>query len=110
MTNAEALKFAEEMKSKLSYRLECAQNVPARSYYEKQDEMLIRAIAALREQEKRENINPLTMEELLNMLGEPVWVKGAHYGAWVIASMTWVNLYEDYMFYRHKPEEVQSDG
>ena len=57
MTRAEALNFAEEMRDKLSYRLECADNVPARSYYEKQWEMLIQAIVALREQEQREWIS-----------------------------------------------------
>lgn len=63
MTNAEALKFAEEMKSKLSYRLECSQNIPARSYYEKQDEMLTRAIAALREKEVRVLANGVTVQQ-----------------------------------------------
>ena len=103
MTNAEALKFAEEMQSKLSYRLECAQNIPARSYYEKQDEMLTRAIAALREKEERANPVPLTEGQLLQMIGEPVWVMGKCYGAWVIVSGTWLSLYKEYTFYRHKP-------
>lgn len=35
MDRAEALKFAVEVRDKLSYRLECALKVPARSYYEK---------------------------------------------------------------------------
>ena len=60
MTNTEALKFAEEMKSKISYRLECAATVPARSYCEKQDEMLTCAISAMRDREKRKNPVPLT--------------------------------------------------
>ena len=32
------------------------------------------AIDALREQEERENPKPLTLDELLKMHGEPVWV------------------------------------
>lgn len=127
MTIAEALKFAEEMQSKLSYRLECAQNVPARSYYEKQDEMLIRAIAALREQEKRENPQPITIDELRQMDGQPVWVvpldpehantaweeycvldgdeadaPGIEYWAWSLKEYG-----ETWIAYRHKPEKVQ---
>ena len=126
MTNAEALKFAEEMHSKLSYRLECAQNVPARSYYEKQDEMLIRAIVALREQEKRTSDQPLTIEELRQMNGQPVWI--AEENAWGIVSVDSCGIHEGQPFakfryntiwceydierrnlhcYRHKPQEVQ---
>lgn len=74
MNTAEALKFAEEMKSKISYRLECAATVPARSYYEKQDEMLTCAIAAMRDRQERENPKPLTLDELRGMVGEWVWV------------------------------------
>lgn len=72
MDRAAALKFAEEMQDNLSYRLECAEKVPARSYYEKQSDMLRYAIAAMREQEH--NNEPLTQEELRGMVGEWVWV------------------------------------
>lgn len=54
MDREEALKFAVEIRDKHSYRLECGTRVPARSYYEKIWEMLNHAIAALREQEQRE--------------------------------------------------------
>ena len=50
MNAKKALAFAEEMLSRLSYRLECAEMIPARSYYEKQSEMLVRAVYALRKQ------------------------------------------------------------
>lgn len=57
MNSAEALNFAVEMRDKLSYRLECALNVPARSYYEKQCEMLTCLINVAREQEQSQWIS-----------------------------------------------------
>lgn len=107
MTNAEALKFAEEMHSKLSYRLECAQNVPARSYYEKQDEMLIRAIAALREREKRENTNPLTLYELRQMNGQPVWI--AEENAWGIVGVDSCGFLENRPFVKFRYDTIWCD-
>lgn len=59
MDRMAALKFAERMRDNLSYRLECASIVPARSYYEKQFDMLRYAIAAMREQETVTNRNEL---------------------------------------------------
>lgn len=38
------------------------------------------AISALREQEERENPKPLTLDELREMDGEPVWIRAKHYG------------------------------
>lgn len=54
---------------------------------------------------------PLTEEELLGMIGEPAWVED-QFGAksWYIVSESLLGLYGGYKAYRHKPEEVQSDG
>lgn len=103
MTNSEALKFAEEMKSKISYRLECAATVPARSYYEKQDEMLTRAIAALREQEKRVNPQPLTEDDLRWMMGEPVWCVYEGGASWFIVHESLFTILNGLTAYRYKP-------
>ena len=43
--------------------------------YRERKEMAQLAIAALREQEERENPKPLTMDELRQMDGEPVWIE-----------------------------------
>ncbi len=105
MTNEEALKFAEEMKSKISYRLECAATVPARSYCEKQDEMLTCAIAAMRDREKRENPVPLTEEDLRQMMGEPVWCVyegGAH---WFLVGPSMFTILNGVTAYRYKPAD-----
>lgn len=86
-----------------------------------------KAIAALREQEERENPKPLTIEELRQMDGEPVYViplekslkdksweewcvmdgdeaevPGIEYWSWNLSAYgkTWIA-------YRHKPKEVQ---
>lgn len=50
----EALSFAKEQVSKLSYRLECALNIPCRSYYEKLELFYYTAISALTEMQNRE--------------------------------------------------------
>ena len=107
MTNAEALKFAEEMQSKLSYRLECAQNVPARSYYEKQDEMLTRAIAAMRELEERANPKPMTEDDLRQMMGEPVWCVYEGGANWFFAQASLFTILNGVTAYRYKPMEWQ---
>ena len=38
------------------------------------DDILVYALAALREQQEREENEPLTLEELREMDGEPVWL------------------------------------
>lgn len=79
------------------------------------------ALEALREKKARENPQPLTREELLQLEGEPVWAVHNFYGAeWVVIrwdrASTVATAYKtclracDYgdawVAYRHKPEEV----
>lgn len=80
----------------------------------------IAGLAALREQEERENPKPLTIEELRQMKGEPVWVQGPgipEYGRWAIVEDAFGNslfLVNDFTChdigktweaYRYKPKE-----
>ena len=77
---------------------------------------------ALREKAEREDPKPLTIEELKQMIGEPVWVQGPgipEYGRWGIVEDAFGNsLYllndfschdigKTWLAYRHKPKEVQ---
>ena len=73
MNKIEALAYAEERLDKISYHLEMTNQLPCRSFYEKQQDMLIKATQALRAQQERENPKPLTLEELREMDEEPVW-------------------------------------
>lgn len=54
MTTHEALDFAKERLSTISYHLECTDRLPCRSFYEKQEEMLIQAVIALQEKVRRD--------------------------------------------------------
>ena len=84
-------------------------------------EALDMAIAALRQQETTTNRNePLTLDELRKMDGEPVWVQSPgvpEYGRWAIVEGVGENclfLHDDFtchdygktwLAYRQKPEE-----
>lgn len=54
MNEIEALKYAEERLSTISYQLECQSILPCRSFYEKQQGMLVQAVIALRSEQERE--------------------------------------------------------
>lgn len=99
MERADALEFLAAEQDKLSHRLECALKVPCRAYYEKLSEAYIQAIFALKanmphlpglssirveqcidaaptiEQAERINPKPLTLDELRERDGKPVWVE-----------------------------------
>lgn len=78
------------------------------------------AATAIREKAEREDPKPLTIEELHNMIGEPVWVQGPglpQFGRWAIVEDAFGNslfLVNDFtchgigkvwLAYRHKPKE-----
>lgn len=78
------------------------------------------AADAIREKMERDNPKPLTIEELKQMKGEPVWVQGPgipEYGRWAIVEDAFGNslfLVNDFTChdigktweaYRHKPKE-----
>lgn len=50
MNEQEILDFAKERRKKISYNLEMTNGLPCRTFYEKQEEMLIKAIPALEKQ------------------------------------------------------------
>lgn len=54
MTTREALEYAQKRLDSISYRLECTNRLPCRSFYEKQEGMLVQAIWALEEKVKRD--------------------------------------------------------
>lgn len=83
-----------------------------------------RAITALREQEEQDNSKPLTLDELREMDGEPVWIEGCCISStrrneWALVfeaggfcrtsngNIAIFSLYgTGWLAYRHKPEEV----
>jgi hypothetical protein len=84
------------------------------------------AVAALQEKAEREDPKPLTLEELRQMDGEPVWIKAKHYmtfadvvniigkedGDSFLRLKLCYRLQENgygrtWTAYRHKPKEVE---
>lgn len=51
--------------------------------------------------------DPLSLEELKAMIGEPVWVvvKSSGNGMWVIVDESWICLSNGYTAYRSKTED-----
>lgn len=89
------------------------------------NEALYMAIDALRAQQEQENPKPLTLDELREMVGKPVWVQSPgmpEYGRWAIVEgvdieqkILWLRAdytCHDYgkvwLAYRHKPMERSS--
>ena len=93
--------------------------------YRKRKEMAEIALQALREQEERENPQPLTYDELLKLHGEPVYVTvpgKPHRSKWCIVDLIspqpgllgknyFCNIYvastDAVRVYRHKPKEEE---
>lgn len=91
-----------------------------------QREPVALALSALRAQQKLESNQPLTMDELRQMEGEPVWVVFGECGDWRIPDFIDIGAYrgfirftdrsseflddygKDWLAYRHKTEEVQA--
>ena len=75
------------------------------------------AISVLRQQDQERNA-PLTLDELRQMDGEPVWIVAGDVSWWDIVSFSvqdWLylargeelrySMYGEWLAYRHKPEE-----
>ena len=118
MTREEAIKILEYPVKKWS--MEWDEREDGLSYYEALD----MAISALRKQEHfrdlTKKVGPLTLDELRQMDGEPVWVQSPgvpEYGRWAIVEGVGENclfLRDDFtchdygktwLAYRQKPEE-----
>lgn len=119
MTNEEAIKVLEKQfdKSCGNYRYQNAEKLDF-------EDALWVAISALRQEdhfrEVTKKVEPLTLDELRKMDGEPVWVQSPgvpEYGRWAIVEGVGENCLflrndftcHDYgktwLAYRHKPEE-----
>ena len=70
------------------------------------------AVKALRAMQDKCDEEPLTLEELQQMIGEPVWVVDKHWGSerWEIVGESLLGLYGGFDAYRHRPEEGPSHG
>ena len=107
MTNEEAIKILEYPVKKWS--MEWDEREDGLSYYEALD----MAISALQQQERFGETNKaLTMEELRQMDGEPVWLVNQNGGRWVIMSGAYLwdsrknaDYGKTWLAYRQKPEE-----
>ena len=106
MTTEKAIKFFEG-------EIRFCENAPAGNpVHQTEDWVMIldankAALAALREKQERMNPKPLTLEELRQMIDEPVWVvvKSSGRGFWVIVDATWLGMTNGYTAYRYKPRE-----
>ena len=124
MTNEEAIKVLEKQfdKSCGNYRYQNEEKLDF-------EDALWVAISALRQQQEHfrevtKKVEPLTMDELRKMDGEPVWVQSPgvpEYGRWAIVEGVGENclfLHDDFtchdygktwLAYRQKPEEDDHD-
>ena len=116
MTNEEAIKILEYPVKKWS--MEWDEREDGLSYYEALD----MAISALRQQdhfrEVTKKVEPLTLDELRKMDGEPIYIVDGDVAWWDIVSFSvqdWLYLareeelrysrYGEWLAYRQKPEE-----
>lgn len=134
MTNEEALEKAKSQLSQASYKGECLNNRGLATAYNNKAEWLSKliycaelGITALREQAERDNPQPLTLDELREMDGEPVWITSENGtgGTWALirtgkhdvlfaccayGTSRWAIEYcKTWLAYRHKPKEADND-
>ena len=123
MTREEAIEYWEGLRKTFSSQLEKEENYFGRMHLQTTIEALDMAISALRQQETVANRNePLTLDELRKMDGEPVYcveITGREewlfrrdggfadmYGEWTSDDfMSWDNYGKLWWCYRQKPEE-----
>ena len=121
MTREEAIEYWKGLRKTFSSQLEKEENYFGRMHLQTTIDAIDMAISALRQQETVTNRNePLTLDELRKMDGEPVWVQSPgvpEYGRWAIVEGVGENclfLHDDFtchdygkiwLAYRQKPEE-----
>ena len=126
MTREEAAEYWEGLRKTFSSQLEKEENHFGRMHLETTIDVLDTTISALRQQKVEsklkvvESNEPLTLDELRKMDGEPVWVQSPgipEYGRWAIVEGAGENclfLHDDFtchdygkswLAYRQKPEE-----
>jgi len=129
MTREEAIEYWEGLRKTFSSQLEKEENYFGRMHLQTTIDAVDMAISAIRQQEHfrevTKKVEPLTLDELRKMDGEPVWVEfqDGSGGCWGLVHITMFNhvvfangLYctvgkpyfgKTWMTYRQKPEEVQ---
>ena len=124
MTIEEAIEYWEGLRKTFSGQLEKEENHFGRMHLQTTIDAIDMAISALRQQEHfrdiTKKVEPLTLDELRQMDGEPVWVQSPgvpEYGRWAIVEGVGENclfLHDDFTChdygktwpaYRQKPEE-----
>ena len=121
MTREEAIEYWEGLRKTFSSQLEKEENHFGRMHLKTTIDAIDMAISAIRQQECVGDVNKsLTLDELRQMDGEPVWVQSPgvpEYGRWAIVEGVGENclfLHDDFtchdygktwLAYRQKPEE-----
>ena len=124
MTREEAIEYWEGLRKTFSSQLEQEENYFGRMHLQTTIDAIDMAISAIRQQEHfrevTKKVEPLTLDELRQMDGEPVWVQSPgipEYGRWAIVEGVGENclfLRDDFtchdygktwLAYRQKPEE-----
>ena len=124
MTREKAIEYWEGLRKTFSSQLENEENYFGRMHLQTTIDAVDMAISALRQEEHfldlTKMVEPLTLDELRQMDGEPVWVQSPgvpEYGRWAIVEGVGENclfLRDDFtchdygktwLAYRHKPEE-----
>ena len=123
MTREEAIEYWEQFNAEIDDLYDACSDAD-RDVLVKQREIVEYTISALRRQEHfrdiTKKVDPLTLDELRKMDGEPVWVQSPgvpEYGRWAIVEGVGENclfLHDDFtchdygktwLAYRQKPEE-----
>lgn len=122
MTREEAIEYWEGLRKTFSSQLEKEENHFGRMHLQTTIDVLDTTISALRQQECVGDANKaLTLDELRQMAGEPVWVVWTDGRIeskwWIVNSGWWMDMFWDdhgnisndygtvWLAYRQKPEE-----
>lgn len=86
MTNEEALEYWEKIRKTFMEHYESEDSYWGRHHWMTSVQAVDATISALRDRIARQNPQPLTLEELCGMDGEPVWLKDGIGEGWFLAS------------------------
>ena len=87
MTREEAIEYWEGLRKTFSSQLEQEENHFGRMHLQTTIDAIDMAISALRQQEVTKKVDPLTLDELRQMDGEPVWiVEYPDWGHWELSA------------------------
>lgn len=87
MTREEAIEYWEGLRKTFSSQLEQEENHFGRMHLQTTIDAIDMAISALRQQEVTKKVDPLTLDELRQMDGEPVWiVEYPEWGHWELSA------------------------